>query len=213
MAKTWTRRVAANTLLCAASIAVTYIVVELIFFRLFLPYVPLNVVTHLPDLAGVLVQNTKAGFVPQDYVALLGDSYAEGVGDWLWQARGDRTKPYHSGNVIHDTTGRDVVTFGREGAGSAQAMVLRPARIMAGSSCYLFPAIEAPKDIFVYFYEGNDVDDNLALLEDVRITYGNADDASIDRYLMEEYVPISRWKCHSYLGDTASRMAQFLYRH
>lgn len=213
MRQAWIRRVALNAFLATGSIAVAYLLIELIFFHLFLPYVPLNVVTHLPDIVGVLVQNTKAQFVPHDYIALMGDSYAEGVGDWLLQAQGDRNKPYYSGNVIHDTTGRDLVTFGRAGAGSAQAMVLRPARIMAGSSCYLFPTLEAPKDIFIYFYEGNDVYDNLGFLDEVRTSYGNADDASVDRHLLEEYVPMSRWKCHSYLGDTAVRMATFLYQH
>src|SRR5262249_17452107 len=31
--------------------------------------------------------------------------------------------------------------------------------------------------------------------------------------LLEEYVPIESWKCHSYLGDTVVRMTKFLYQY
>jgi hypothetical protein len=102
-----------NTILITASLSCTYLVVELVFFRILLPQLSLNLKTHLPDTAGVLVQASKAGFIPHDYIALLGDSYAEGVGDWLLQVNGDRTKPYHSANIIREATGRDVVSFGR----------------------------------------------------------------------------------------------------
>jgi len=207
------KRIFVNLLFAEISFVITYLLLELVFFRFYLPYVPLNIVTHLPDLAGVLVQNTKAKFVPQDYVALLGDSYAEGVGDWLWQARGDRTKPYHSGNVIQDATGRDVVTFGREGASSAEGIVLRPAQVLAGAQCYFFPEIAPPKDIFIYYYEGNDVEDNLRFLTQVERSYGGADNASIDRYLSDQYAAFPFWKCHFYLGDTAFRMTKFLFQH
>src|SRR6266446_4565908 len=114
---TRTKQFALNLLLAVASTACAYAIIELLFFRLFLPYLSLNLMIHLPDTAGVLVQNSKSGFVPHDYVALLGDSYAEGVGDWLWQAHANRAKPYHSANVIHEATGGDVVSFGRAGAG------------------------------------------------------------------------------------------------
>src|SRR5262245_22720194 len=201
-------------MMAVVSIACTYLIIEFIFFRALLPYVSLNIKTHLPDTAGVLVQNSKIGFLPHDYVALLGDSYAEGLGDWLLQAQGDRTKPFHSANVIHDATGRDVVSFGRGGAGSAEAIVGRPALVFGGTSCYLFPAIDAPRDMFIYFYEGNDIEDNNDLLSRVTKKYGNMSDASIDRYLIEQLVNIPwAWKCRTYLLDTMARMARFLFQH
>src|SRR4051812_4428917 len=78
-----------NAILITASISCTYLVVEFVFFRILLPRLSLNLKTHLPDTAGVLVQASKSGFIPHDYIALLGDSYAEGVGDWLLQVNGD----------------------------------------------------------------------------------------------------------------------------
>jgi hypothetical protein len=67
-----------------------YVTLEYALFRVALPYLPVDVRMHLPDIVDVLAQNSKAGYLPHDYVALLGDSYAEGLGDWLLQQGGDR---------------------------------------------------------------------------------------------------------------------------
>jgi len=56
----WRRRML-NAGLVAASIACTYLAIESLFFRVLLPYVSLNIKTHLPDTAGVLVQNPRSG--------------------------------------------------------------------------------------------------------------------------------------------------------
>jgi hypothetical protein len=159
------------------------------------------------------VQNSKSEFVPHNYIAILGDSIAEGVGDWLLQANGDRTKPFHSADVIRRTTGRDVVSFGRVGAGSAQALVSRPATIFAGTDCYFFPRIEAPQEMVVYFSEATDTGDNDRFLSRVSRKYGNASDDSIDQVLLSELASVSRWKCRAYLTDTIARMAKFLFQH
>jgi hypothetical protein len=207
------RRHALNAMLAATSIACAYLICELLFFRFYLPYASLNIRTHLPDTAGILVQNSKSEFVPHNYIAILGDSIAEGVGDWLLQADGDRTKPFHSADVIRRITGRDVVSFGRFGAGSAQALVSRPATIFAGTDCYFFPRIEAPKEMVVYFSEATDVGDNEHFLSHMIRKYGNASDNSIDQVLLNEFASVSRWKCRAYLTDTIARMAKFLFQH
>ena len=203
----------ANTALILVSALVTYFVVEFIFFRVLLPNMPLQLRPHLPDVADVLVQNSKSGFVPHDYIALLGDSYAEGIGDWLWQTEGNRAKPFHSANVIHDLTSRDVVSFGKGGAGSAEGIVERPAGVFSGNSCYLFPSIEPPSQMFIYYYEGNDVEDNLFFEYKVQTRYGHVDAQTIDRYLNEQYAKANPWDCHAELLDTTTRMVKFLYEY
>src|SRR5262245_48414389 len=90
----------ANTLLLFASIAVTYLAASYVIFRFVLPFLSLNLHTHFPDLAEVFTQTSKAGTVPRDYIALLGDSYAEGQGDGLLAANGDRAKFEHSAHVL-----------------------------------------------------------------------------------------------------------------
>jgi len=207
------RRHTLNAMLTATSIACAYLICEFLFFCLYLPYASLNIRTHLPDTAGVLVQNSKSEFVPRNYIAILGDSIAEGVGDWLLEANGDRSKPFHSADVIRRITGRDVVSFGRSGAGSAQALVSRPATILAGTDCYFFPRIEAPQEMVVYFSESTDIGDNDHFLSRVIRKYGNASDDSIDQVLLNEFASVSRWKCRGYLTDTIARMTKFLFQH
>jgi len=213
---TFSRRLGRHTLnamLTATSLACAYLICELLFFRFYLPYASLNIRTHLPDTAGVLVQNSKSEYLPHNYIAILGDSIAEGVGDWLLEANGDRTKPFHSADVIRRITGRDVVSFGRVGASSAQALVSRPATIFAGTDCYFFPRIEAPQEMVIYFSEASDIGDNDHFLSRVIKRHGNASDDSIDQFLRNEYASVSGWKCRAYLADTISRMAKFLFQH
>jgi hypothetical protein len=202
-----------NSAVVVVSLLCAYFVLEFAFFRLYLPSMPLGLRPQLPAAADILTQNSKGAFVPRRYVALLGDSYAEGVGDWLWQTQGNRAKPFHSANVIHELTGRDVVSFGKGGAGSAEGIVERPAKALLGSSCYLFPVIEAPSQIFIYYYEGNDVEDNLNFENKVRSRYGHVDAHTIDTFLAEQYAARHPWDCDLELMDTTSRMAKFLYEY
>jgi len=202
-----------NLLLAIASILLCYVTLEYALFRVALPYLPVDVRMHLPDIVDVLAQNSKAGYLPHDYVALLGDSYAEGLGDWLLQQGGDRTKPFHSADVIRQATGRDVVSFGKGGAGSAEAIVWRTARELPASRCTVFPAIEVPRQMFVYFYEGNDVEDNSHFLDKVESRYRRTDATAIDRYLAENYAITNPWHCHSQLADLMVSMASFAVRY
>lgn len=204
---------AVNALLVLVSTLLSYFVLEIVFYRVLLPDARFSPRPFLPETPGVLVQTTKAGYAPHDYVAILGDSYAEGVGDEMLHANGDDTKLFHAAHVIHARTGRDVVTFGQGGAGSAEAFVRLPTRAIEGSRCVIFPTIEDPAHIFAYFYEGNDVDENLGFTRKVATQYGGADTDAIDRYLSEQYGRFASWRCHFYLGDNVSRMARFVYEY
>jgi hypothetical protein len=202
-----------NLLLAIGSLLLCYVVLEYAVFRVALPYLPVDVRMHLPDIADVLAQNSKSGYLPHDYVALIGDSYAEGLGDWLLQQGGDRTKPFHSADVIRQTTGRDVVSFGKGGAGSAEAIVRRTARELPASRCTVFPTFENPRQMFVYFYEGNDVEDNSHFLDMVESRYHRTDATTIDRYLAEDYATTNAWRCHLRLADLMAGMASFAFRY
>ncbi len=202
-----------NAALVAASVLLTYVLLEVAVFRVFLPFMPLKVRPDLPDRAEVLAQNSKRNYLPHDYIALLGDSYAEGRGDWLLEGGGNRNQPFHSADIIHEMTGRDVVSFARGGAGSAEGIVLRPARIFTSTRCFLFPEMEIPRQMFIYFYEGNDMEDNIRFLSRVSEAYGRVDPEAIDRYLNEYYAAENPWRCHLELMDTATRMVGFLYQH
>jgi len=205
-------RVLANASLALASALIAYAAIEFAFFRFVVPQASLYLITFLPEIADVLAQNSKSHDVPRDYIALLGDSYAQGVGDWYLQTNGDRTKPFYSANVIHDAIGRDVASFGRAGNSSARALVRSPARIFAGTRCFVFPRIEPPREMFVYYYEGNDATDNAGELAEAEKLFGRTDDDAIDAYL-QEIAAVPAWRCHVHLLDTMWRMTVFTYRY
>src|SRR3954453_4634068 len=148
-----------NALLLIISVGATYLVASFVIFRFLLPHLSFNLHPHFPDVAEVFAQTSKAGTVPRDYVALLGDSYAEGQGDGLLAANGDRAKLLHSAHVLHRLTGRDVISLGIGGAGFVQAMGRQPSRILR-DGCFLYPRLDPPRRMLVYFYEGNDLDEN-----------------------------------------------------
>jgi hypothetical protein len=202
-----------NALLAIGSTLLCYVALEHAVFRFALPYLPIDVRPHLPDMVDVLAQNSKGGFLPHDYVVLLGDSYAEGLGDWLLQQGGDRTKPFHSADVIRQATGRDVVSFGKGGTGSAEAIVRRTARELLASRCSAFPPLEVPRQMFVYFYEGNDVEDNINFVSMVDSRYHRTDAEAIDRYLAEDYAVTYPWQCHLRLADLIVSMTSFAFRY
>jgi hypothetical protein len=204
------RRAIANTLLICASVLIGYVAMEYTIFRVMLPVAALDLHSPLPAVVDVLTQTSKSGYPPKDYIALLGDSYAEGYGDWLQQAGGKRNGPFHSAHIIHRQTGRDVVSFGIGGAGSAEAMVLRPAEVFPSSTCSIFPAIDHPRQMFIYFYEGNDIEDNLKFIGKVNKSYGKTDPEAIDRYLDEQYAGWPFLRCHAKFAETTFKEAEFL---
>lgn len=203
----------ANALLVTISILATYAVAELVFFRLALPHMSLNLLPHIPDRAAFFLQGSKTNYVPHDYIALIGDSNAQGMGDWLLETGGDLGKPHHSADVLHQALHTDVVTLGRAASGSAEALVLRVTRVFDDRFCYLFPMIEDPKQILIYFYEGNDIDDNYMLLDHQVRPDGSDLRLQIDHFLETQYAVVSSWTCHGHFGDTIFRMARYLIKY
>ncbi len=150
-----------KTALAVLSLVVTYLILELVVFRLYLPYLPRKLHGYLPRGIQSLAQSSKTSVLPKDYVALVGDSYAQGFGDWVLGARLYANPPYHSGHVLHSKLNVDVVTFGRGGVGSLSGIVGEPiAQWQFVNSTGLF-SLEPPKEILVYFYSGNDLNNNL----------------------------------------------------
>lgn len=151
-------------LLSLISLAITYLGLELIT-PYFLNHVPLTMYNALQNEIRALGQSSKASVIPRDYIALVGDSYAQGLGDWLQKniksSRYKGTNPdYYSGHIIYNQTGIDVITYGMGGAGSVKGLVTAPIipHIYINS---LWPyTLDQPKQIIIYFYEGNDFTDN-----------------------------------------------------
>lgn len=131
-----------------------------LLFPLLLPRLPVAWHYLLDEDLRPLAQSSKAGLVPHDYILLLGDSYALGYGDWLLNQGRWANGPYSAAHVIHAQTGRDVLALGHSGAGSIRSLVDRPARFFTRTARH-YRLREAPAAVVVFFYEGNDLDDNL----------------------------------------------------
>jgi len=109
-----------NISISIGSILIFMLAMELVFPHL-LHKVPLSVYVGLDDGYKVLGQSTKKSVVPEDYIAIVGDSHALGTGDWFKQAvrkhkftQGD----YHSAHVLYYRIGRDIISYGALGSGS-----------------------------------------------------------------------------------------------
>ncbi len=169
------KTLAQNLILVAASSAIAYLVVEIALFRYLLPSLPLNAQSLLHPGVRALAQSSKAGTLPHNYIAIVGDSYAQGFGDWLLDSDWTRNSEFNSANVIHDRTGRDVISFGAGGAGSLRGLVTEPiTQYEFINNSYLY-AMEKPRVIVVYFYAGNDFDDNI---KDIDLRYRPRFDAN-----------------------------------
>jgi len=116
----------AEYLLAISAIVVTYLGAEAAFSLVGLSYVPLRLQGNLPEDIRIFAQSSKAGVVPRDPVLLLGDSHAQGIGDWLLETNPNRNGAFHSAHIINWLSGRDVVTLGR--GAQAPLRAWRPSR-------------------------------------------------------------------------------------
>jgi hypothetical protein len=199
----------ANAALVLVSVTLTYLAASFLIFRFFLPELSLNLRPHFPDRAEVFAQTSKAAYAPRDTIALLGDSYAEGQGDGLLATGGDRARLIHSAHILHRLTGRDVISLGIGGAGSAQAMVRMPTRILR-DRCFVYPRLDVPRQMLVYFYEGNDLDENGYVVNMVVQTLGTPTRDNIARYIERQYARLSPARCYTELAETTVKMTRFL---
>jgi len=136
---------------------------ELVFPKI-LHKLPLPFYLGLGKDYKILGQYHKKSVIPVDYIAIVGDSHALGSGDWYLQVvkkhkltQGD----YHSAHILYNKTGRDVLSFGALGSGSLRGLVLKPISYFKHFNLLRDFELKQPKEILVYFFEGNDLSDNL----------------------------------------------------
>ena len=152
-----------NTSVFLVSSVILIFLMELIFPHL-LHKIPLSIHVGLDDGYKVLGQSHKKSVVPEDYIAIVGDSHALGTGDWYMRVvrkhkftQGD----YHSAHVLHNRTGRDFLSYGALGSGSLRGLVAQPIAHFAHINSLSAFDMKDPEMILVYFFEGNDLNDNI----------------------------------------------------
>lgn len=128
-----------------------------------LPYKFLN---HTTGIVHKLGQYSKEKVLPQDYIAIVGDSNVYGFGPLLydnsWSMEQPSFAPHH---FLHSSLDRDVLSFGYPGFGSFGASLSMVQELKTIQKSWLWPEIEDPKEILFVFYEGNDLVNNLHELE------------------------------------------------
>lgn len=155
-----------NLLLVLVSVGLVYGLAEFLVFPLVLPRLPGALFHYFPREVRLPGQTSKAGLLPAPgYLALAGDSYAQGKGDWFIDLGYDRTARFHTPHLLQDALGRDVVTFGRSGAGSVDGLALEPLEDLRALR-RLGLAIPDPGCLLLFFYEGNDLSNNSIFLRD-----------------------------------------------
>lgn len=138
-----------------------YALLEISVLR-WLPHVfPIaSIMTYLDPDIQVLAQYSKRNVVPENYIAIFGDSYAFGQGDWLLGQQ-DKIAPfYNTPHLLHKKNGRDVVSFGRPASSSIKGYLEDPLSQLAYIRSLHRYDIKDPEMAILYFYEGNDVVDN-----------------------------------------------------
>jgi hypothetical protein len=147
---------------------VLYILIEIFFIDAIIKKLPASYQVALGTEGYVLMQYSKKGIIPRDYIAILGDSYAYGTGEWMMHVINQKQADYSAAHVIHKKLDTDVITFGTPGVGSLASMLSLPAYFLASTRSFYRYDIEDPKTLVVFFYEGNDLIDNL---RDIENTY------------------------------------------
>ena len=154
-----------NTALVLLSCFVTYCAAEFLLFPYFVRHLPLRFHIFLNEPGRLIAQSSKAAPTPKEgYIAILGDSFAQGLGNWLITSDPGSNGPFHSAHVIADKVGIDVVSLGKGGTGSPENLIWRATDlfdVLQNGWRLRFPK---PGRMFVYFYEGNDLSDNLHYL-------------------------------------------------
>ena len=140
----------------------TLVILEIVF-PFTINMFPLKLHPILGKGVNILGQTSKNSVIPKDYIAIVGDSYALGLGDWMREQAEKSffsSPPFQSTHILYKKTGKDVVTFGQMSSGSIPSVVKAITNFEYINSLWAFQ-LDKPKRILVYFYEGNDIYDNL----------------------------------------------------
>jgi hypothetical protein len=158
------KKIIANLILILISIFVTYGMLE-VFIRISLPYLPMTMFNNQCRELRTVGQTSKKGTTPEEpFIAIIGDSYGAGQGDWFADNRYNLNSRYHTAHVLQDITGQDVISLSRAGAGNYDGGGIYAVNTFRYLNDVGFE-IAAPEAIVIYFYEGNDISDNLGFMD------------------------------------------------
>ena len=143
-------------------------IVIMIFLELAFPYflhkIPLYLHAAIDSGLLGLAQTSKRSLIPDDYILILGDSNAAGLGEWFNESLKDGRNlwpNFHTAHILYNKLNVDVISFGGAGAGNLMNLVFSPITQFKYINSFGPYNLKKPKQILVIFDEGNDVSDNL----------------------------------------------------
>lgn len=141
------------------------ILLELLI-RFYLHELPYKFLNHTNGPIRRLGQYSKNDVIPKDYIAIVGDSHAYGFGPWLYDNSWSWGQPeFATHHLLHSKTNVDVLSFGYPGFGSLGSCLTSVSEYKFISESAFWPELAAPKIILLFFYEGNDLINNLHEIE------------------------------------------------
>ena len=154
-----------NLFLVIGVVSGTFLAIESFIENNLMTKIPVKFHFALPAGLSVLAQSSKPKKIPENYIAIVGDSYAQGKGDWLLEISPNSNDAYHSAHVLNQLTHRDVISFGKSGASSIEGWVREPIAKYQFIHDNLDELFSPPSIILAYFYAGNDLLDNVIHLK------------------------------------------------
>jgi hypothetical protein len=155
-----------NLALLSVIFLLIFIIGEWLFPK-FLEKLPLRLYGSIDKNLRILAQSSKKSLLPKEYIAILGDSYAVGSGDWLREVRKKSffwVPDYSPAHLIYKKTDIDVVSFGQGGVGSFGGIWREPITQFLYINSVKNYQLSHPKHFLVFFYEGNDIYNNIQFL-------------------------------------------------
>lgn len=123
--------------------------------------------------------------------AILGDSNAQGMGD----AYSDGIYNYSSAHYLNDKTKENFLIFGASGSGSIYSAKNLVDNFNTYKYSWIFPDLDKPEAIYFFFYEGNDLNNNIDHMK-ARIAIGESIENFVNRMIEE---PSNHWYIDAYI--------------
>ena len=142
-----------------------------------LPYKFLN---HTAGPVHKLGQYSKDEVIPKNYLAIVGDSNVYGFGPWLYDNSWSMEQPsFASNHLLYASLKKDVVSFGYPGFGSLGSSLTMVSELQMLKNSWICQDENHWK--FFFFYEGNDLINNLHEVEQRGLDLHTIESNAIDQ--------------------------------
>ncbi len=206
-----------NFAIIICSLLVGFLLIDIFFFKSLISLLPLNRIVYLERPMRVLASSSKDNLIPKTpYMAIVGDSYAKGNGDWFLEV--DKSElpppPYQAAHLLHEIFNVDVLPIGRAGGDFLRTYTSDlPNQIDYINSMWLYSMPE-PDMILFYYYAGNDFEDIIHRMG--RNAYGSYDKYKlydekyfqgwIDKFSENDrtYFPLVNFTSVAYIGKVTA---------